>query len=605
MLSPQAKKKKVISRRSFMLSAAKLAALTVLGGRLYYLQINQGAKYSDLADGNRINMIPVMPRRGIIRDRNGYGLAEGIPRYQLLFNPPKSLSAKENFLELAKLINLPKAKIDAVLEKISDKSTKYPILIENFMEWQDIAKIKIKNRDFKSANIRFREARVYPFSEVMAHVIGYTGKVSDISAKSDGKYAKLLTHPDFRVGKVGIELERQDELLGEPGIVEVEVDAKGRLIKEVSYKSHTIGKNIDLSIDIEIQTYLTQLLKGKGGKLSEGASSVIMDIQTGEILAMANVPSYDPNSFIRGISNEELEILYNNPDTPLINRAINVTYPPGSTMKPMVALAALQEGVISTASQVQCAGGVQFGDRVFKCWKEGGHGVVDMNKAIYQSCNVYFYELARILGVDKIAEYARYFGLGQVTGIELPYEESGIIPDPKWKKEVLGQSWFEGETLNTAIGQGYVSATPLQLAVVAARLASGGKKIEPTIIKRNKDDNINFQFIREISGRNMQYVQQAMGKTVNYYQGTVYGSRIDISNYRFAGKTGTAQTTPVKIKKKKKSFEETHALFIGYAPILQPRFAISVVVEYGGGGSAAAAPIARDALLFTQRRMSV
>ena len=604
MLNPEIQKRTIIRRRSVLLTGGKMLALSILGGRLYFLQVKEKSKYRNLSEGNRIKIIPLMPRRGVIKDRNGKMLAEGLPRYQLLFNPPKNVSAEDSFLKIAKLVNIPKARQDEIISKISNPKTRYPILLENFMAWESIAKVKTKSRDLQGAKVHFIESRIYPFANITSHLTGYIGKISSYSDENKKKFGNLIKHPDLRIGKTGVEKSMQDELVGKPGIAEVEVDSRGRQIKELAFTNQSRGDNLRLTIDVDMQNYTRETLLGKGGIKTEGASAVLMDVENGDIISMVSVPDYDPNAFIRGITNKELQEIYKNPDKPLLNKAISNRYPPGSTFKSVVAIAALEEGLIHRNSFVFCTGGVELGDRTFKCWKEEGHGHVNLDEAIAQSCNVYFYETARILGIKKIAKYAKMFGLGVSTGIQLPGEIKGIVPDPAWKMRNLKQSWYEGETLNTGIGQGYLAATPLQLAVMASRIASGGREVEPRIVVEPKDDsNRKFPFMKGVSGKNIQVVQSGMVKVVNSLTGTARGSKINIDEYRFAGKTGTSQVTEAKrIKKRKAGFEENHSVFIGYAPIYKPKYAVSVVVEYGGGGSKAAAPIARDILLYAQQK---
>lgn len=606
MFNPEIEKSNIISRRSFIVSGAKMALLTALGARLYFLQVKEGNKYKDLAEGNRIRLIPIMPRRGVIKDRNGKVLAEGIPRYQLKYRPPKGSDAKENFLKIAEIISLSEEKKKAILDKIDDPKTSYPILIENFLEWENIAKLKVKSRDFKGMDVHFVESRNYPYANVMSHITGYTGQINEYSDTNKKLFGQLLRHPDLRVGKTGIERTMQKTLLGEPGIVEMEVDSRGRFIKEVGYRGQVRGHNLRLSIDALLQEKVVELLKGKGGVMTEGASAVVLDVKTGDVLSLASVPDYDPNQFIKGITQSELNDLYANVDKPFINKAISKKYPPGSTFKPLVAIAALQENLIHRGTTVFCNGHIESGDRKFHCWKEEGHGTVNLDDAIAQSCNVYFYEVAKLMGIEKMAKYARLMGLGEETGIPLPLEVSGLVPDKKWKWKNYREGWFEGETLNTSIGQGYLSATTLQLATMAARIASGGKAVKPRLVLENNQPKPQFDYIKGISGRNVQIVQAAMVQVVNSYFGTAFRSRIYEPQHKFAGKTGTSQITGADgIKKHKRGFEENHSIFIGYAPVYDPRFATAVVVEYGGSGSAAAAPIARDILKFAQDKYNI
>ncbi len=606
MFNPEAQKSNIVSRRSFLLSGIKIGLLSALGARLYFLQVSEGGKYKDLAEGNRIRLIPIMPRRGVIKDRSGDVVAEGIPRYQLRYRPPKGSDAKGNFLKIAEIIELSEEKKEAILLKIEDPKTSYPILIENFLEWNHIAKLKVKSREFKGTDVHFIESRFYPHGKSMAHITGYTGQINEYNEENQRLFGQLLRHPDLRVGKAGLERSLQKKLLGEPGIVEMEVDSRGRFIKEVGYRGQTRGENIRLSIDVQLQEFVSSLLKNQGGITKEGSSAVVMDVLTGDILSLASVPEYDPNMFIKGISQKELNKLYADKDKPFVNKAISKKYPPGSTFKPLVALAALQEGVIYRGQSVFCSGHVESGDRKFHCWKREGHGSMNLDDALAQSCNVYFYEVAKLLGVEKIAKYARLFGLGEKTGIPLPLEISGLIPDKKWKWKNYREGWYEGETLNMSIGQRYTSVTTLQLAVMCARIATGGKKVIPRLVLENNAPTPIFDYMEGVSSRNVQIVQAGMVQVMNSYFGTAFRSRIEDPNHKMAGKTGTSQVSNVgAIKNKKRGFEENHSNFIGYAPVSNPRFAVSVIVEYGGSGSAVAAPIASSILKYAQEKYNV
>ncbi|MDX1950381.1 MAG: penicillin-binding protein 2 [Rickettsiales bacterium] len=601
MFNPTSEKSKLISRRSIILSVGKLAALSVLGARMYHLQIVEGAKYRNLAEGNRIKLVPVIPRRGLIKDRNDQIIAEGISRYQLVYNPQRGKNPKENLIKIAKLIQLPKDKLDELLNALDSKATRFPLVIENFLSWENIARVKVRERDLPEFKVNFIESRFYPYQNITSHITGYVGIVNDIEQKNQvniEKYGELLKEQNFRIGKTGIELSMQDKLAGKAGVTEVEVDSRGRAIREISYKQDVRGNDLKLTLDMDLQSYLHSILKGKGGLAGEGASAVLLDVESGDIMAMCSVPDYNANSFIKGIKAEDLKNLYSNPDKPFTNKAISKTYPAGSTFKTIVATAALNEGVIGRGTSIYCQGHLYFGGRRFHCWKEGGHGSLSVEGALEQSCNVFFYEVARLLGIQKIADYARKLGLGNLTGIELPFEEAGIIPDPAWKRKTLKQPWYEGETLNTGIGQGYVEVTPLQLALSAARLATG-KNVEARMtLPDGKPNRRIFSNIQGLKSDKLAIVQNGMNLVINGNQGTARASKIYESNFTFAGKTGSAQYKAIDRNIKIKRDSDTHSLFMGYGPVGRPRFSVGVIVEFGGGGSKSAAPIARDILNF-------
>ncbi len=605
VFNPTLEKLGIISRRALILNGGMIAALGVLGVRLYHLQVKEGSIYRDLAEGNRIRLLPVLPRRGVIKDRSDNVLAEGLPRYQLLYTPVKGDNKKESLAQIAKIINLPKDRLDELLKIVDTPGTEYPLILDNFMSWDNIAKVKVHSRDLKGADVTYVEQRSYPFGPSCCHITGYINKLSDFNSEENKKrYGEIIKNPDLRVGQTGIELSKEDILFGQAGYTEVETDARGHSIKDLSYKSSIKGEDVKLTIDVELQEYLHKLLKGKGGLKTEGGSAALINVNNGDIMAMTSVPDFDPNWFSAGITKTQLDEIYKNPDKPLKNKAINVTYPPGSTFKTVVATAALHEGAITTETTFFCPGYLEFGNRVYHCWKDGGHGTVNVHSAIQQSCNVFFYQTGQLLGVDKISYYAHLLGLGQKTGIDLPGELPGVIPDSAWKMKTMKQPWYKGETLNTAIGQGYVEVTPLQLAVQAARVATG-KNIEPRLIVENGEYERNFPPLKGINPSIMDIVHSGMIAVVNEPGGTALRSKIEDPNYAMAGKSGSAQVKNINhnIKRSKaQETKDTHSIFIAYAPIYKPKFAVGVIVENGGAGSQSAAPIARDILLYAQQK---
>jgi penicillin-binding protein 2 len=610
MFNPQEEKIKIFSRRSVILTGVKFAMLSALGVRLYYLQITEKKKYKDLAEGNRIRLLPVIPRRGVVKDRNGKTIIDGLPRYQLVFSPQKDKEiAITNFLKVSKLIKLPKKKHEEILNQIKDptlRNKKRPgILIESFMSWEDIAKVKLHSRDLEGIDVSYAESRFYPYENFACHITGYTSMATEADSTRLNVSKELLLHPDFRLGRAGIEITKQNELMGKPGVKEIEVDARGNFIRDLGYTSHKKGKDLKTTIDIDLQIYLTNLLRNKGGVKKEAGSAVLLDIESGDILAMASVPGYDPNLFVRGISNEDLTELYKDPDKPFINKAISVGYPAGSTFKTIVATASLHYGIVTPSTRIFCGGQTYLGSRRFDCWKKEGHGSLTLPEALQHSCNVYFFEVAKLMTIEQISTFALKFGLGQQFNIDLPQATKGIIPTRAWKWQNYREAWYQGETLVTAIGQGYVSVTPLQLAVAVARIASGGKEITPRLVIENNKYERDFKLMQGVDPEKLQIVQGGMARVVNNFGGTAYASRIEDPQYLMAGKTGTAQVR-AKVKKSNRALEEkdnmVHSLFIGYAPVYKPKFAISVVIELGGPGSQTAAPIAKQMLQYAQTR---
>ncbi|HCR85866.1 MAG TPA: penicillin-binding protein 2 [Alphaproteobacteria bacterium] len=610
MFNPQQEKIRIFTRRSVVLTGAKYAMLASLGLRLYYLQVKESKKYRNLSEGNRIRLLPVIPRRGIIRDRNGKTIIEGLPRYQLIYTPPKDKEiALENFYRISELIKLPKNRHEEIIAQIKNPALRNKkrsgILIENFLSWENIAKMKLNSRELSGVEVSYAESRFYPYENFTCHITGYTSMANENDEKEAKISKELLFHPDFRLGRAGIELSKQDELMGKPGVKEIEVDARGNYIKDLGYTSHKKGKDLKLTIDVDLQIRFQSLLKGKGGTAGEAASGVLIDVDNGDILALASVPDYDPNAFIRGISTDELNALYKNPDKPFINKAISVGYPSGSTFKPFVAAAALHYGIITPNTRIYCGGQTYLGSRRFDCWKKEGHGSLNVQEALQHSCNVFFYEIAKLMSIEQISEFATKFGLGEKFDIDLPQTIKGLIPTRMWKWANYREAWYQGETLVTAIGQGYVQVTPLQLAVSAARIASGGRQVTPRLIIKDNQYERNFPMISGMDPQNLQVVMGGMAKVVNSYGGTAFASRIEDPAMMMAGKTGTAQVK-AKVKHANRALEKkddnTHALFIGYAPVYKPKYAVSVVVEFGGGGSKAAAPIAKQILEYAQSR---
>jgi penicillin-binding protein 2 len=472
---------------------------------------------------------------------------------------------------------------------------------------QNISAIKVRQHKLDGSEIHFVESRNYLYPEAASHVIGYIGPVSNPTEKDKEKYGQLYLHPDFRIGKAGIEKSREDTLAGSPGYKQVEVNASGKIIKELDNKPFVSGKEVKSTLDIDLQNMAKQLMTGKGGLLTEGASAVMIDVKNGDVLVMCSVPGFDPHSFISGISNDEWKKITENPDKPLINKSISSQYPPGSTFKPFVALAALAEGVIDPNEEIFCPGHMPFGNRTFHCWKKEGHGPVNLNTAIAQSCNVYFYTIANRLKIDNLAKYAKLMGFGTKTNVELPSEKNGLMPDSAWKRKALKQPWYDGETLSIGIGQGYTLATPLQIAVATARIASGGRKVDPRLIIDDEDYDYEFPIIPGINPQHVKLIQNGMAAVVNAPYGTAYRMRNIEPNLMFAGKTGTVQ-----IKGNKKNVfvkdlptiraERHHGMFTGFGPVGNPRFAVAVVVEHGGFGAQSAAPIGKELLTAAMKK---
>ncbi len=609
MAGDQHKEKgRVFSRRALMLAGGQAALMSALAGRLYYLQVLHADQYAMMADENRINIRLLPPLRGRIIDRFGREVAGNRQNYRVVLIPEQTQSIDATLDALAEFIPEDLIDRERVMKEVKRKRSFVPIPVVDNLTWEQFARINVNSPSLPGIQMDVGSTRHYPYDKMFAHIVGYVGAVSEKDLQNL-EYDPLLELPEFRIGKSGIEKYYDQALRGSAGLSRVEVNAYGRVIRELTRQEGVAGNDAVLTIDVELQDFAVRRM----GK--ESAAAVVMDIHTGDILAMVSVPSFDPNAFAGGISSAEWKELIENPMRPLGNKAISGQYPPGSTFKMVVALAALEEGVTTPGQRIFCSGHTELGKHRFHCWRRGGHGWMDMEEAIAQSCDVYFYEIARKVGVDKIAEMAQRFGLGEMLDIDILGERKGLVPTRAWKQAVQGTSWQVGETYNTGIGQGYVLSTPLQLAVMTARLANGGKKVKPRLVRSvagegadgatKPPENPTEMPDLGVSPRSLRVVLEGMNKVMNGPRGTARAARIEVEGWEMAGKTGTAQVRRITRKERvegvrksdEKPWEERdHALFVGYAPYDDPRYAVSVIVEHGGSGSTVAAPIARDLL---------
>lgn len=593
-------KNKIFSRRLFFIIILKSTFILVLIARLTYLQILKYTKYSTLSDSNRIKSLIIPPLRGKIYDRNNEIIATNSSYHRILLNPSRKINIAKTLNKLSKILDIPKTKFFYYSKKSTHKSSDGYILIYDNLSWNDIAKIEVNAPELPGIYIEIAQRRFYPYEKLTAHIIGYVASVSEKDIRHSNN--ALLTHPDFKIGKNGIEKYFENHLRGKAGFKHIEVDAYGYTIRNVdlnSSKKSIPGENLTLSIDLEIQKYAYNLIKDIQAQIS------LINIETGEILALASAPSYEANNFVSGISNKDWNELLDNQGKPMINKAISTQYPPGSIFKPIVALTALENGFDPTR-KIKCTGEMRLGRRKFHCWKKEGHGELDLVSAIEQSCNIYFYHLGREVGIANIVKTAKEFGFGTHTNITLPNEKKGFLPTKDWKKKYIGQPWVLGDTFNSSIGQGFIEITGLQLAIFAARLSSPeNKKIIPSLFKfdGNKHNN-NFAEL-PFDRNNINIVLRGLYQVVNSKLGTAYYRRIKNKKYIMAGKTGTAQVVAIDHKKKddeEVEFEKrNHGLFIGFAPFYHPKYAISVIVEHGGSGSVSATPIAKKILYKTQK----
>jgi penicillin-binding protein 2 len=598
---------KQFSRRTAMLAGGKAVLLTALVGRMYYLQVIQADRYKTLSEDNRISFRLLAPPRGRIVDRFGVPIADNQQNYRVVLVPEQTENVEETLLRLGHIIPIRQNEKKRILREVGRSRGFVPVTLRENLSWEDVAHIEVNTPDLPGVMIDVGQSRFYPFAGEMAHILGYVAAVSEGEIGSN----PLLELPGFRIGKSGIEKVYDLALRGAGGSSQVEVNAFGRVIRELKRSEGQPGTRLQLTIESGLQRMSSQRLGEQSG------SAVVMDVHSGDVLAMVSTPGFDPNDFNKGLSTEKWNTLVSNDRAPLTNKSIAGNYAPGSTFKMIVALAALEKGVISAESEIFCIGKTELGNATFHCWKRGGHGIVNLNKGISQSCDVYFYEIARRTGIERIAEMARRFGFGAQLGLDLPGERAGLIPSDKWKRGVIGSAWQKGETLLAGIGQGYVLTTPLQLAVMTARLANGGVSVSPHltrsivtaegVIPRQAKEPVDLGIVPG----HLALVREAMDTVVNKPTGTAYRARIMAPGWSMAGKTGTAQVRRISKKERETRVikneelpwkERDHALFVGYAPVYAPRYAIAVVIEHGGAGSSVAAPIARDILEEAQRR---
>jgi penicillin-binding protein 2 len=598
-------RQKQFTRRALLLGGGKALLLTALAGRLYYLQVVEAERYLTLAEDNRINLRLLPPPRGLILDRKGRPLAANRQDYRVVVVAERSGDVETTLDSLNTLLPLGEGDRKRVLRDIGRQRRFVPVTIREDLGWEDVARIEVNSLDLPGVAIEEGQSREYPYGEILSHVLGYVGAVSEADTSDDDP---LLELPGFRVGKAGIEKSYETVLRGVGGSSQVEVNAVGRVIRELDRNEGQPGSDVTLSLDLDLQQLAVQRLE------SESGAVVVLDATTGEVLAMASTPGYDPAAFNRGLTVDEWKALTSHPRSPLTNKAIAGQYAPGSTFKPVVALAALERSAMDPGTRVNCSGSYSLGNAIFHCWRRGGHGSLSMRDALSQSCDCYFYEAARRVGIERIALMGRKLGLGAPLGIDLPHERGGLLPTREWKTARFGTSWSMGETVISGIGQGYVLSTPLQLAVMAARIANGGLGIVPRLAQDERiADSIRSVPRPEPLGLNpahLKVVQEGMDGVVNGSHGTARGAAIHVEGFEMAGKSGTSQVRRISraerqsgvIRNEQLPWERRdHALFIGYAPVSRPRFAAAVVVEHGGGGSKAAAPIVRDLLLAAQR----
>ena len=590
-----------VTRRALLLSGGMAAMFVALGARMRYLGIEQADQFRLLAEENRISIRLLPPIRGVIHDRHGKVLAENEQNYRVVMTREDAGDVEAVLNRLSHVIPLTRSDLDDALEALKKNSSFVPITVKDRLNWEEFSRVALNAPALPGVTPETGMSRIYPRDADFAHVLGYVGPVSEKDLEGVENPDPVLQIPKFQIGKVGVERWLEDTLRGTAGTKRIEVNHIGRVMRELDRIEGQAGSDVHLTIDAGVQNFIQARLG------EESASCIVMDVTNGDIIAAVSSPSFDPNLFVRGISNTDFRYLMDHDHRPLANKAVQGAYPPGSTFKMVTALAALEEGVITPETTVRCPGHFESGGRRFHCWRRGGHGAVDLERSLSESCDVYYYEVALKVGIDKIAEMGRRLGLGIRHDLPMSAITEGNMPDKAWKMERHQAEWRIGDTINASIGQGYVLSSPLQLAVMTARLASG-RAVKPRLVRAIDGREIPVEPAEPLglSTSNLTAVLHGMDAVMNEAGGTARSSRIVADGLRMAGKTGTSQVRNISAAERASGVisndqlpwnRRDHALFVGYAPYDNPRYAVSVVVEHGGGGSTAAAPIARDALL--------
>ena len=588
-------------RRGVLIFALQGIFVAGLAARMRFLQIDQADQYRLLAEENRINVRLVPPSRGLIYDRDGLLIASNVQNYRAVIIREDVENLESLLNNLQTLLKISDEKKQAIRKLVLKHSPFVPITVLNNLSWSNVAKISVNAPVLHGLTADVGLNRHYPRGADYAHLLGYVGPVSDFDLKKRDDNDPLLKIPRFQIGKTGVEAKLERALRGNAGTKRIEVNAKGRVIRELSRQESSPGQSVQMTIDTGLQNFALARL----GKKS--ASAVVMRVDNGDLLSMASSPSFDTNLFVEGISTNDYAALRDNEFRPLADKSVQGIYPPGSTFKMVIALAALDEGLIRPNEKIRCDGHIELADRKFHCWKRLGHEEITLTEALEQSCDVFFYDLALRVGIEKITQMAKRLGIGIKHNLPLSGVARGLSPTKNWKLKTQGESWVLGDTLNVGIGQGYVLASPLQLAVMAARIASG-KVVEPRIIKRvnGVEQKIPNQLKLDIDPNALGIIRSGMYEVSNGIKGTARKSKIAISEISMAAKTGTSQVRNITSKERATGVipneklpynRRDHALFVGFAPYNQPKYAIAVVVEHGGGGSKVAAPIARDIML--------
>jgi penicillin-binding protein 2 len=590
-----------VTRRALVVGGLQVAVLGTLLFRMRHLQVDQADEFRLLADENRINIQLIAPARGRIFDREGRVIAENVPSYRITITREQAGDTEAVLDRLARLVELQAGELEKARRDLSELRGDTPVTVADRVDWEAISRVAVNAPALPGVMPEVGLSRRYPLGASYAHTIGYVGAVSERDLERIDAPEALLRLPRFQIGKIGLEARLEETLRGEAGTRRVEVNAAGRVMRELERQEGSPGADIQITCDNALQGYAHARLKG------EGAAAVMLDCASGDILVSASSPGYDPNLFVRGISSADYRALLEDPLRPLPNKAVQGIYPPGSTFKMVTALAALEAGLVDYNETVYCPGFKEVSGRRFHCWKRGGHGNVDLHRSLRDSCDVYYYELALRVGIEGISEMAQRLGIGVQFDLPMTSVAGGLAPSRQWKLANRGEPWMVGDSANTSIGQGFVLASPLQLAVMTARLATS-RAVVPRLVKSidGVDQPTGHGDSLGLNENHMREIRRAMFAVSNSSRGTAFRSRIAEDTLRLAGKTGTSQVRNISATEREGGVransdlpreQRDHALFVAYAPHDAPRYALSVVVEHGGGGSTAAAPIARDIML--------
>jgi penicillin-binding protein 2 len=608
---------RLLNRRIFVLGGVLTVFSAALAARMHFLQVTEASKFRMLADENRINIRLIIPSRGEIFDRNGLLLAGNKQNFRVVLIRDEIKNLDKVLVNLQKVLKFTNESKIKLKSEVLKRSPLLPITVANDITWEQLSAIAVNSPSLPGVIPEVGLTRFYPRSTDYSHIVGYVGAVNERDLKrmkedyNSGLISKkdpLLEIPKFQIGKTGVENKLDRRLRGTAGSKRIEVNAVGRVMREIDRVSSVNGSNITLTIDTKLQNFVQERLSGLS------ASAIIIDVNNGDLLAVSSAPAFNPNKFVNGISFSDYNELLEDPYKPLWNKSVQGSYPPGSTFKMIVSLAALEAGVVTKKENINCTGVTELSGQKFHCWKKGGHGKIDFYNSLMQSCDHYFYELAQRIGINKIAAMAKRLGIGEKYDLPLPDVNRGLMPDRFWKTQKRGQEWVIGDTLNTSIGQGYVLASPLQLAVMTARLGTN-RLVKPRLIKSFSGLTVPTEPFERlgIAPSALKEVRRGMHSVLNNKKGTAYGSRIESTGQLFAGKTGTSQVTGISRSEREDGVSKNedkewkyrdHALFVGYAPFNKPKYAVSVVVDHGGSGSATAAPIARDLILAAQHDSS-